>query len=399
MVIFLKWEISNIRLSFCKIMKRKIFCLLLIVFSIGLFAEDTKNKLVINIDQVVSNNYPNMTAFVSVKNEKGELITGLAPGLFLTRIDSEELKGKQNVYPFSMKTEPVDYTILISNNGIMEGEPLDAQKSAVIQFIELMQKDETLSLYTIGDDAVPVFENQTKEAIDTSLINAIQISDAQPRIYDSLMNVIRKIDQKKTRRKVIIVISDGRDQNSRFTKDQLDTILTEKSIPVYSVGIRVISSAGLSALNQISEVSSATYLYSESILKVPEQLKSIRDIINKCYVINYKIKNVKPDNNYHLLEVSVVDHDSTGRGQKTFYALKLPVPKWLRVLIIVLIIVAVITSIVLFIVIRIKKRKAMGITKRRCPDCGNLMKDSWDYCPFCRYLPDIKKKKKSKKGK
>jgi len=380
-------------------MKRKIFCLLLILLSFGLFAEDTKNKLTINVDQVVTNNYPNMTAFVSVKNEKGELITGLAPGLFLTRIDSEELKGKQNVYPFSMKSEPVDYTILISNNGIMEGEPLDAQKSAVIQFIELMQKDETLSLYTIGDDAVPVFENLTKEAIDTSLINAIQISEAQPRIYDSLMNVIRKIDQKKTRRKVIIVISDGRDQNSRFTKDQLDTTLTEKSIPVYSVGIRVISSAGLSALNQISEVSSGTYLYSESILKVPEKLKAIRDVINKCYVINYKIKNVKPDNTYHLVEVSVVDHDSTGRGQKTFYALKLPVPKWLRVLIIVLIIVGIITLVVLFIVIRIKKRKAMGITKRRCPDCGNLMKDSWDYCPFCRYMPDLKKKKKSKKGK
>lgn len=380
-------------------MKRKIFCLLLILLSFGLFAEDTKNKLTINVDQVVTNNYPNMTAFVSVKNEKGELITGLAPGLFLTRIDSEELKGKQNVYPFSMKSEPVDYTILISNNGIMEGEPLDAQKSAVIQFIELMQKDETLSLYTIGDDAVPVFENLTKEAIDTSLINAIQISEAQPRIYDSLMNVIRKIDQKKTRRKVIIVISDGRDQNSRFTKDQLDTTLTEKSIPVYSVGIRVISSAGLSALNQISEVSSGTYLYSESILKVPEKLKAIRDVINKCYVINYKIKNVKPDNTYHLVEVSVVDHDSTGRGQKTFYALKLPVPKWLRILIIVLVIVGIITLIILFIVIRIKKRKAMGITKRRCPDCGNLMKDSWDYCPFCRYMPDLKKKKKSKKGK
>ena len=380
-------------------MKRKIFCLLLILLSFGLFAEDTKNKLTINVDQVVTNNYPNMTAFVSVKNEKGELITGLAPGLFLTRIDSEELKGKQNVYPFSMKSEPVDYTILISNNGIMEGEPLDAQKSAVIQFIELMQKDETLSLYTIGDDAVPVFENLTKEAIDTSLINAIQISEAQPRIYDSLMNVIRKIDQKKTRRKVIVVISDGRDQNSRFTKDQLDTTLTEKSIPVYSVGIRVISSAGLSALNQISEVSSGTYLYSESILKVPEKLKAIRDVINKCYVINYKIKNVKPDNTYHLVEVSVVDHDSTGRGQKTFYALKLPVPKWLRILIILLVIVGIITLIILFIVIRIKKRKAMGITKRRCPDCGNLMKDSWDYCPFCRYMPDLKKKKKSKKGK
>lgn len=379
-------------------MKRKILCLLLIFLSIGLFADDKKEKLIINIDQIVSNNYPNMTAYVSVKNEKNELITGLAPGLFITRIDSEELKGKQSVYPFSMKTEPIDYTILISNNGIMEGEPLDAQKTALIQFIELMQKDETLSVYTIGDDAVPVFENLSKEAIDTSLINAIEVSEAQPRIYDSIMNVIRKVEQKKTRRKVIIVISDGRDQNSRFTKDQLDTTLTEKSIPVYSVGIRVISSAGLSALNQISEISSGSYLYSESVLKVPEKVKAIREIINKCYVINYKIKNVKPDNNYHLIEVSVIEHDATGRGQKTFFALKLPIPKWLRIFLIILTIVVIITLIVLFIVIRIQKRKAMGITKRRCPDCGNLMKDSWDYCPFCRYMPELKKKK-SKKGK
>ena len=126
-------------------MKRR-FLSILILFAVvfGLAAE--KDKLSIKIDQVVSKDYPNMTAFVSVKNEKGETVNGLAPGLFKTRIDSEDLRGRQSVYQFSMKTEPVDYTILISNNGIMEGEPLDFQKNALIQFIDYMQKDETLSL-------------------------------------------------------------------------------------------------------------------------------------------------------------------------------------------------------------------------------------------------------------
>ena len=41
----------------------------------------------------------------------------------------------------------------------------------------------------------------------------------------------------------------------------------------------------------------------------------------------------------------------------------------------------------------------MGITKRRCPDCGNIMKDSWEDCPFCIYMPDLKKKRKSRKEK
>lgn len=374
-------------------MKRRLLSVLFLLFVFSVFAEDKKDKLNIKIDQVVTKDYPNMTAYVSVKNNDGESVTGLAPGLFMTRIDSEELKGKQSVYPFSMKSEPVDYTILISNNGIMEGEPLDFQKTAVIQFIDYLQKDETLSLYTIGDDAVPVFEDLTKEAIDTALINEIETSDVQPRIYDSLMNVIRKIELKNTRRKVIIIISDGRDQNSRFTKDQIDTVLTEKSIPVYSIGIKVISSAGLSALNQISEISGGTYLYSSTLEKVPDRIKTIRDIITKCYVINYKIKNVKPDNSYHLMEVSVIERDSEGKGQKTFYALKLPIPKWLQILIIVLVLVGIAVLVVLFILTKIKKRKAMGITKRKCPVCGNRMKDSWDYCPFCKYMPNTKKKK------
>ncbi len=380
-------------------MKKKLLVLIILLFSFLMFSQESeKGNLNIKIDQVCSDQYPNMTAFVSVRNSNDEIVTGLAPGLFMTRIDSEELNGKQNVYPFSMKTEPVDYSILISNNGIMEGEPLDFQKTAIIQFIDYMQKGETLSLYTIGDDAVPIFENCQKEEIDTSLINAIEVSDVQPRIYDSLLNIVRKLETKSVRRKIVIIISDGRDQNSRFSKDQLDAVLNEKSIPVYSVGIKVISSAGLSALNQISELTSGTYFYSKNLQAIPDNVKAIRDIINKCYVINYKVKNVKPDNNYHLLEVSVIERDSEGKGQKTFLAVKLPVPKWLQITIIVVIAVLIVVLIILLILSKIKKRHAMGITKRRCPVCGNRMKDSWDYCPFCKYLPDIKKKKnKSKK--
>ncbi|WP_287047229.1 VWA domain-containing protein [Treponema sp.] len=381
-------------------MKKKVLFIILILFSAFVFAQEAEKKnLNVKIDQVCSEKYPNMTAFVTVRDNKGEIVAGLAPGLFKTRIDSEELIGKQNIYPFSIKPEPIDYSILISNNGIMEGEPLDFQKTAVIQFIDYMQKGETLSLYTIGDDAVPVFENLQKEEIDTSLINSINVSDVQPRIYDSLLNVVRKLETKNTRRKIIIVISDGRDQNSRFSKDQLDSVLNEKTIPVYSVGIKVISSAGLSALNEISELTSGAYIYSQKLSDISNNIKIIRDIVNKCYVIDYKIKNVKADNNYHMIEVSILERDAEGKGQRTFLAVKLPVPRWLQITIAVVVIIFIIAFIVLIIIGKIKKRRAMGITKRKCPVCGNRMKDSWDFCPFCRYLPDIKRKKNKKDDK
>ena len=37
-----------------------------------------------------------------------------------------------------------------------------------------------------------------------------------------------------------------------------------------------------------------------------------------------------------------------------------------------------------------------GSEARKCKDCGSIMKDNWDYCPFCKYLPEIKKKGKKR---
>ena len=56
--------------------------------------------------------------------------------------------------------------------------------------------------------------------------------------------------------------------------------------------------------------------------------------------------------------------------------------------------------IVLLIVKKSLKRKSMGITRRRCPDCRSIMKDNWESCPFCKYMPELaRKKSKKNKGK
>ncbi len=351
-------------------------------------------KLDIKIDQIVSSDYPSMTAYVVVKNEKGALVTDLAPGLFVSRIDNQKIKAKIKVAPFSMMDEGVDYTILMSNNGIMEGEPLDFQKTAILQFAELLNPKDTLSLYTIGEEATAVFEDLSRKTFDPAPVNKIGVSGVQPRVYDSLLNILRKVAQKKVQRKVIIIMSDGRDQGSRFTKEQLDTALASTGLPVYAIGMKVLSVQSLSALNQIADSTGGTYIYAGQARNIPDGLKSIMESVIKGYVVTYRVKSVKADNTPHLLEISVNEHDATGAGKKTFVAVKLPVPKWLQVLIVIIIVLVIALLIFIAIYRKIQRRKNMGITRRRCPDCGMLMKDNWDSCPFCKYKPEMKKKKK-----
>jgi hypothetical protein len=372
-----------------------LFWLLLAVIP-SLFAQETpeeKAKLTIKLDQILSEDFPNLTIYAVVENDKQEVVTGLSPGLFEFRIDSMEVNAKSTITPFSMNEEPIDYSIIFSNNGIMEGEPLDSQKTAILQFIDAMKKDDLLSLYTIGEETGVVFEEQTKDAIDPSAVNSVEVTAVQPRLYDSLITVMRKVERRKLVRRVVIVISDGRDQNSRFTKNQLDTVLAEVGVPVYAIGIRVLDSQSLSNLNEMADLTSGTYVFTQ-LRALPDALKSMTARITQPYIIKARIRGMKADNQPHVFEVAVNERDSAGKGQKTFTAVIVPVPRWVKwaVLIAAVVILAVLVLVV--IILRIRKRRAMGITKRRCPECKNLMKDTWDSCPFCRYMPKKKKKKK-----
>jgi len=361
-------------------------------------AQDTKTALTIKIDQIISKNFPGMTIYTIVENERGESVTGLSPGLFKFRIDSQAETGKAVVVPFSMRESPIDYSILFSNNGIMEGEPLDFQKNAILQFVESMKDTDRLSLYTIGEDASVVFEELRKSAIDSSVINAVSITSDQPRVYDSIINVMRRVQRRTTERRIVIIISDGRDQNSRFTKEQVNTVLTEVEVPVYALGIRVLNTQSLSNINEMADLTGGTYHYAPRLSEIPTGLRALTAKITSAYIINIKVKSLKADDLPHIFEVSIDERDSSGSGQKTFIAVKVPVPRWVKWVILISTAVMIAALVVLYIIRRIIKRKRMGITRRRCPDCHNRMKDTWDSCPFCRYIHNIKKKKK-KKGK
>jgi hypothetical protein len=379
-------------------MKQKaVKILVLFLFATGRIFSQEKAAIDIRIDQIIADDYPNMTIYAVVENQNGEVMTGLSPALFHFKIDSMDAKVKSSILPFALKETPINYTIIFSNNGIMEGEPLDFQKNAILQFIETMKPDDLLSLYTIGEDINIVFEEQPKEAIDNDLINSVEISALQPRLYDSIMSVMRKVQRRKIERKVVIIINDGRDQNSRFTKDQLDMVLLEVGVPVYSIGMRVLDDQSLSNLNEMADLTGGAYVYSQRVDQIPDMLKSLMARIRQPYVINLRVRDLKADDLPHVMEIVIDESDFAGKGLKTFTAVKIPLPKWFKYLLLGAWVVFMLVIIVLVIVSRSMKRKAIGITKRRCPDCGSYMKDNWDFCPFCRYLPAKKKKKKKDK--
>ena len=359
--------------------------------------QDQRSNLTVRIDQIISRNFPDLTLYVVVENERGEVVTGLSPSLFSFRINSLEETGRVNITPFSMREPPIDYSIIFSNSGIMIGEPLDFQKNAILQFIETMRPRDTLSLYTVGEEANVIFEGLRRDDIDPSVINGISVTTAQPRLYDSIINVMRRVQRRQTERRVVILMTDGRDQNSRFTREQTEAVLAEVGVPIYAVGMRVLAGQTLNHVHEMANFTGGAYIFAPNASDIPATLRRLNSRITQPYIINLRVRSLRADNLPHIIEVSVNERDATGSGSRTFTAVRVPVPRWARLAIAIGVAVILIAFIVFMIIRRIQKRKRMGITRRRCPDCGNRMKDSWDTCPFCRYMPQLVKKKKAEK--
>lgn len=380
--------------------KKILLMLTTLLCMLPVYADKEKESLNIKIDQIESGDYPKMKAYAVVRNQKGELVPGLSPGLFSFRIDSQEIKAKTKLVPFGLTDEGVDFSIIVSNNGLMEGEPFDFQKNAIMKFAELMGDRDTLSVYTVGEDAGTVMEGATKKTFDPALINKMELSEAQPRLYDSIMNLVRKVEARRGGgRRVIIVISDGRDQNSRFSKDQLSESLGAINIPIYTVGIKILANQTLSNLDEISQITCGTYFYSPKLKEIPDKLKNVFDCVKQSYVINLNVKSLEADNQIHLLEVRVEERDSEGSGMRTFVAVRHPVPKWVKYVLAALVAVFIIVLVIIYFLNKRASRRRMGITKRRCPDCGFVMKDNWETCPFCLYMPELKEKRRRKRWK
>ena len=102
-------------------MKKILQCLMLLVLITSISFAEEKETLDIRIDQINSNDYPEIKAYTVIKKSNGEILSGLSPNLFSFRIDSEEVKISSKIVPFSITNESTDYTILNSNNGIMDG--------------------------------------------------------------------------------------------------------------------------------------------------------------------------------------------------------------------------------------------------------------------------------------
>ena len=177
--------------------------------------------------------------FVTVTDRDGRLVTTLTKDNFEVRDEGKP----QPITQFDNKPQPIRLIVMLDVSGSMEGN-LPLLRAASGQLFSRLLTGDVARLGAFGNDVTisPAFTSDPEELV-AALPREI-VPDAPTPLWRALDQALNAFDDASDTRKVILVLSDGKDSGQTSFRQrpssQADVIdhAREKDVMIYAVGMR-----------------------------------------------------------------------------------------------------------------------------------------------------------------
>jgi Ca-activated chloride channel family protein len=168
---------------------------------------------------------------VTVTDTYGRFVTGLNKEHF----DVFDDKVKQQVVHFSDADAPVSLGIVYDVSGSMH-ERIKRSYVALRRFLETSHDDDDFFLLAFNDRANLVQDFTTSADSIISRLMFVQPKGSTA-LYDAAYLGVEKVRQGRHTKRALLVITDGQDNNSRYTYKELRNLVKEADVLIYAIGI------------------------------------------------------------------------------------------------------------------------------------------------------------------
>jgi VWFA-related protein len=248
---------------------------------------------------------------VTVKDDRGAYVTGLPREAFAV---VEE--GKPQTVGFFADTDtPVTVGLLIDSSGSMHGNR-DLVIAAATSFVDASHpQDEMFALgfneYVVS--ALPPAAPFTSDsgALREAMYRSIG-ANGRTALYDAISGGLDYLGRGTRERKVLVVLSDGGDNASRATLQQVRIKAQSSNAVIYTIALvdPLSRDANPKLLREIAEVSGGEAFRPRDASRIPGVLQQIARDIRHAYTIGYVPTNAERDGTFHHLRVVVTSPDS-----------------------------------------------------------------------------------------
>jgi VWFA-related protein len=241
-----------------------------------------------------------------VVDDQNRLITGLARDNFKVFEDGKP----QELTSFRKERVPVALGILIDNSGSMLPKRAKVNEAA-LQLVDASQPEDRVFVVNFGEDA---FLDQDYTQDPAKLRTALQRVETRgsTALYDAITAAVDHLDRTSPlQKKVLLVVTDGRDNASQATFQEVLHKLQSKNGPVlYTIALEQNErrdDANRESLRTLSEQTGGTAFFPYSLDEVQSIASSIARDIRSQYVLGYRSSNSHAPGAYHSIQVQAQD--------------------------------------------------------------------------------------------
>jgi Ca-activated chloride channel homolog len=129
---------------------------------------------------------------------------------------------------------------------------------------------------------------------------------------DAICLGLRKMKQAKYQRKALLIISDGGDNRSRYSEDEIKSLVKEADVQMYAIGIfnpyfrTDEESRGPGLLANITEITGGREFTVDDPNELADIAAKISIELRNQYLMGYRPKNDARDGKWHKVKVKVV---------------------------------------------------------------------------------------------
>jgi Ca-activated chloride channel homolog len=214
-------------------------------------------------------------------------------------------KVEQVITSFSMEDEPVAVGLVFDTSGSMSGTERE-ERLAATEFFKTANPEDEFALVEFDSSprlVVPVTPDPAKITYQL-LFTHTRGSTA---LLDAVFLGLHEIKKSNKKRKALVVISDGGENNSRYTPTEIKNVVKESDVLIYTIGVFADKNYtdGGAVLNTISEQTGGRLFKTEG-MRLSDIAQKISIDLRNRYLLGYVPSNTERNGRYHLVEVKIV---------------------------------------------------------------------------------------------
>jgi Ca-activated chloride channel homolog len=206
---------------------------------------------------------------------------------------------EQQVAAFSMADAPVSTGVVFDTSGSMKGR-MDDSRSALDQLLQTAGSQDQFFLVRFSDRPEMVAP-LTYDAPDVSRRLGQVVPHGWTALYDALFYSMQEMRRAANPRRALLVLSDGEDNNSRYTESEALSMIREADVRVYAIGLFRQSRP----LEKMAAATGGRVIWVHKLSDLPEAVHKLTLEMRNVYLLSYFSTNPPDGGKYRKVKVDV----------------------------------------------------------------------------------------------